>query len=44
MDQFLSTHPQGADRIKEMTEALPKAMEIYQKAPVKRNLGMVMRH
>lgn len=44
LDQFLSTHPQGADRIKEMTEALPKAMEIYQKAPVKRNLGMVMRH
>lgn len=42
LEQFLSTHPQSADRIKDMSAALPKAMEIYQKAPVKRNLGMVM--
>jgi predicted Zn-dependent protease len=39
--EFLSTHPSDATRIEDLQEKMPKAMQEYRAAPVKRGLGMV---
>ncbi|MCP3966315.1 MAG: M48 family metallopeptidase [Lentisphaerae bacterium] len=41
VQEFLSTHPAGKSRIKELKEHLPEAMKLYDKAPTKLGLGEV---
>ena len=41
IEEFLSTHPVGEKRIQEMRQLLPKAMEEYDKAKVKRGAGEI---
>jgi predicted Zn-dependent protease len=37
--EFFSTHPDGAKRLEELKNLLPKAQEYYSQAKVKRGLG-----
>lgn len=37
--EFLSTHPHSDNRAERLQNMMPRAMEIYQKAPVKHGLG-----
>ncbi|QSH40453.1 M48 family metallopeptidase [Lentisphaerota bacterium ZTH] len=41
VQEFLSTHPAGKNRIKDLKEHLPEAMKLYNKAPQKLGLGEV---
>lgn len=39
--QYLSTHPAGEYRIREINKHLPEALELYRNAPVARGLGEI---
>jgi metalloendopeptidase OMA1, mitochondrial len=41
LDEFLSTHPIGDKRIEEMRQLLPAALDVYDKAKVHLNTGVV---
>jgi predicted Zn-dependent protease len=41
--EFFSTHPGGENRINDLKEKLAEAINLYQKAPVKRGLGVIYR-
>ena len=41
LGESFSTHPMSAKRVRDMEELLPKAMQIYEQAPVKRGLGVI---
>ena len=43
LTEFLSTHPGGQNRVSDLEKNLPKAIIMYNEAPVKRGLGTVYR-
>lgn len=44
IEEFISTHPIGQKRVEEMQKLLPKALDAYEKAKVRRNTGVKYRN
>ncbi len=44
LEDFLSTHPAGKDRVESMRKLMPEALELYNQAPVQRGLGASIPH